>query len=126
MIIYHQSKVGSKRISSSADTAYFDHMSPCYDLDLENSNSIFLHVLQHMVMYHNTKFGLKKKCYAVQKIPSGQVVTFSHFTVTLTLKAVTIYLFLHKTLAYDDDQAKFGCRGINSSEDIKECHILIK
>ena len=34
-------------------------MSPCYDLDLENSTPIFLHALQLIVAHHNTKFGSK-------------------------------------------------------------------
>ena len=45
-------------------------MSPCCDLDLENSKPIFLHALQLMAMHHNTKFG-KEKCSVIQKTPSG-------------------------------------------------------
>ena len=49
-------------ISSLADiveTVIFDHMSPCYDHDLENSKPIFLHALWRMVRHHKTKFGNK-------------------------------------------------------------------
>ena len=44
--MYHLTKFGSERISKSEDiveVSYFDHMSPCCDLDLENSKLIFLH-----------------------------------------------------------------------------------
>ena len=49
MIMYHQAKFGSKRISSSEDIhsiyklSYFDCMSPYCDLDLEGSKPVFLH-----------------------------------------------------------------------------------
>ena len=46
-IMYHQTKFCSKRTSNSEiqqKLLYFDHTSPCRDLDLENSNRIFLHV----------------------------------------------------------------------------------
>ena len=46
MIMYHQIKAGSKKISSSADvveTVVSDYMSPQCDLDLEDSEIIFLH-----------------------------------------------------------------------------------
>ena len=43
MMMYHPTKFGCNRISSSEDTieSYFD-MNPCCDLDPENSKSVFL------------------------------------------------------------------------------------
>ena len=47
MIMYYQTKFGSKRISNLEDTVetviFFYQMSTCCDLDLENSKLIFLH-----------------------------------------------------------------------------------
>ena len=62
MILYHQTQFGSKRISSSADTKevlYFNKMSPCRNLDPENSKPIFLRALSLMMLHHNTKFDNK-------------------------------------------------------------------
>ena len=39
--------------------SYFDHTSPCCDLDLENSNNYFCMTLQLIMMHHNTEFGYK-------------------------------------------------------------------
>ena len=44
-VMYCETKFGYKRISSSGDTvqSHFDHMSPCCDFDLEDSEPIFQH-----------------------------------------------------------------------------------
>ena len=43
MMIYHQIKFACQEINSSEDIveSYFDHMSPCCDLDLEDSKQLF-------------------------------------------------------------------------------------
>ena len=46
MMMYHPSKLGCKKISSSVDmvkTVIFDYMSLNCDLELEDSKQIFLH-----------------------------------------------------------------------------------
>ena len=52
MIMYYQTKFGSKRIRNS----YFNRMTSCSDLDLENSKSIFCVTLLLIMRNHNTKF----------------------------------------------------------------------
>ena len=43
--------------------SYFDHMSPCCDLDLENRNQFFFHMTLWLIMlHHHTKFGNKTFC----------------------------------------------------------------
>ena len=46
MTTYHQTKFGCQGINNSEVIveSHFDHMSPCCDLDLEESKTFFLHV----------------------------------------------------------------------------------
>ena len=47
MILYYHIKFGCKQTSSLEDMVqtiiYFDYISPCCDLDIEDSEPIFLH-----------------------------------------------------------------------------------
>ena len=63
---------------------------------------------------------LVTKCLVVQKISSGQTLTFGPFAVTLALNAL-IQIF-NKTfwLTMIYDQTRFSCQRISSSEDIVE------
>ena len=111
--------------------SYFDHMSPCCDLDLENDKPIFLHDIlayddarQHQNWYKKKKKKKREKFGGLKGIiwTNTDMLTF---TVTLTLNAIIQYF--HKTLwlMMKYHNIMFGCQGINSSEDIVESHILI-
>ena len=70
----HQTKSGSKRITGSQDTVYFEYMSPYSWLDLcqqqnhfKTAKDFFLlppppppHTLCLLMMHHHTKFGYKR------------------------------------------------------------------
>ena len=62
MVMYHQTKFRSRRISSSEDMldSHFDYMILHCDLDLEDSKPIFLKTIWLIMMHHQTKFGSKK------------------------------------------------------------------
>ena len=102
MIMYYQTKFGSKRISSSqyiVETVIFWSYEPLLwpwpwkkqsNLSAWHSGSCWCLIIPSLVT----------KCLAVQKLSSGQT-TFWPFTVTLTLDAVILFFSQH-TLAYDD------------------------
>ena len=94
-------------------------MSPCYNLDLENSKPNFVHALQLMVRHHNIKFGYKM-------LGSSEDIIWTN-TDILTLHCdlnpeYSYPFFFHKTLWFMMmyHQTKFGCQGTNSSESIVE------
>ena len=94
-------------------------MSPCYDLDLENSTPIFLHALKLMMMNHNTKCD--------NKLFGGlEHINWTN-TDILTLHCDLDFdcsypICCHKTLwlMMMYHQIKFGCQKINSPEDTVE------
>ena len=110
ILMYYQTKFGSKRISSSKDTVeivIFWSCGSCSDLD--NSKSIFLHdtpthndASQYQVWKQNV-WWLRR--YHLEK-HNGETWTFWPFAVALTLNAVILSFFFlffpHDTLAYDD------------------------
>ena len=61
--MYHFTKCGCKRISSSSDmaeTVIYDYMSPNCDPELEDNKPIFLHDNLPMLMHHHTKSGYRR------------------------------------------------------------------
>ena len=71
-------------------------------------------------MHHNTKFG--NKMFGGLEDIIWTNINIQTFTVTMTMNAV-IQFFSQDTLAYvmmTYHQTKFGCQGINSSENIVE------
>ena len=81
-------------------------MSPCYDLDLENSKPIFLHAFWPTVMHHNTKFGNKMLGSLENIIWTNINILTPHCDLELEC---SYPIFSQDTLAYDDvssDQVK--------------------
>ena len=73
-----------------------------------------------MIMYYQTKFGGKKDQQFRRYSRNCHILIIGALAVTLTLKAVI--QFFHRTLwlMMMYHQTKFGCQGINSSENIAE------
>ena len=76
MMIYTQIEFGCKRltglelIKDIVETVYFDHISPHFDLDLEDRIPYFRMTFRLVVVHHNTKFGYKRLHTNTQ--PSGK------------------------------------------------------
>ena len=81
--------------------SYFDHMSPCCDLDLENSKPIFLHALRLMMMHQNTKFG-NKMFRGLEDIIWTNTNIFTHHCDLDTECSNPFFFFSQDTVAYDD------------------------
>ena len=66
IMIYHQTKDGYRGINSSENKfeSYSDHISPCCDVDFENSKLIFCMRLWLMMIQLNTKFVFGKKMFS--------------------------------------------------------------
>ena len=66
MMMHHQNTFGSQGLNGSEDIAekvIFCCMSPCCDLDLEDSKLFFPHMtLWFMMLHHHTMFGHKMFC----------------------------------------------------------------
>ena len=128
MIIYYQTKFGSKRIRSSEDIVetviFWSLWALVVTLTLKTANQSFWKTI--CSQWCITIPSLIVKGLTIKKISSGQTfINILNFAITLTLN--TIIQFLHKTfwLMIMHYQTKFGSKRISSSEDIAECHILI-
>ena len=94
-------------------------MSPCCDLNLENSKPIFLHALWLMMKHNNIKFSNKMFGTLKDIIWTNTDISTLHFDLHLECSNPLFFCFFSQdTLAYDDYQTKIGCQGINSSKDI--------
>ena len=116
MIMYHQSKFYSKRISNlenTVETVIFWSYEPLLTVTLKIANKSFCMTLQPMMMHHNTEFG-SKMCGGLENIIWINIEI-------LTLRCdLDLYcnnpIFPQDALAYH--QTKFGCQRINSLEDV--------
>ena len=62
MMMYHQTKFGSQKVSNSENIrkeTYFDHTSLHCDLDLEDSHQFSCTTLWLMMLHYNNKSGNK-------------------------------------------------------------------
>ena len=108
-----------QKIYREKKLSYFDHMSPCCDLDLENSKQIVLHetpahddTSQYQVCKQNVwwfrRYHLGKNWHFDPLLwpwPCMQYFFFFH-------KALWLMMMYHKT--------KFGCLRISSWENVVE------
>ena len=115
MIMYLQTKFGSKKINSSEDIVlpaiYIDHMSQCWDLNHDDNKPIFFPWNSRLWWYIIvpslvTKIVQRFRTYCLDKHP----MTYWIFVVILTLNAAILFSFFHKTLwlMMEHHHMKFG------------------
>ena len=97
--------------------SYFDHMSSCSDLDLEESKSIFW----HGTLTHNdaSQYQVwKQNGGGLEDICTNSSILALHCDFDPECSNPIIFMMLWPPMMYN--QTKFGCQGINSSDYIVE------
>ena len=119
-IIYHQTKFGCKRISSSVVMVeiiiLFDEPSVCdlHLLKLVIQSFCMTVDTQVHVTHHHTKFGKEKVQWLRRYHLDEHWFFLKIIAVTLTLN--TAIQSFYKTHSYDNVPTRFGCKSISSSD----------
>ena len=124
MMMYHQTKFGCQGINSSEDIVeklIFWSLKPLlWSWPWRLQTIFFQMTLLLMMLHHHTKFGNKMFCSSEDIIRTN---IHWHFEPLLwPWPWMQLSNFFHNTLwlMKTDHQTKFGCQGINSSEDTAE------